>query len=110
MCMCRDGVDNGRYAMPLLSRLFLPDLNFIRSSFAVLQNTEAWIPVVVAKNGIKYLTKVTAKPRAPNRRNPFASFDPSIIKKGPEKDKAWMPKTELDLKFPPHLFPKKKKD
>ena len=81
-------------------------------SIAGFQSTKAWVPVVVGKNGLKHLTKVTAKPRN-LRRFPDDHFDPKLVKKGPEKtetEEAWRPKSEKDLRFPPHLFPERKTD
>ena len=80
--------------------------------FAALQGGHAWIPVKIGKDGARYLTKFTAKPRN-LRRFPDEHFDPALVKKGPEKivtEKPWMPKSEKDLRYPPHLFPERKKD
>ena len=81
-------------------------------SIAAFQSTEAWIPLVVGKNGAKYLTKFTAKP-SNLRRFPDEHFDPALVKKGPEKTETkepWKPKSEKDLRYPPHLFPQRKND
>ena len=64
--------------------------------------------MVIAGKTYKVISRISAKERF-DSKFPDSKFNPSVVKKVPEKAQAvtvkpWVPKSQMDLKFPPHLF------
>ena len=77
--------------------------------YSVYSRCEGWIPVVITGKTYKVLSRISAEQML-DRRFPTYKQYPVILKKAKTVTEApWVPETQFELRFPPHLFGRQQK-